>query len=392
MRCKVIMAVILWMIAFWRIPVSADASEPKQRQEQKQQTQEQTEAIRNNLVEQLQLDEIEGFLENNFADNKMGFEELVKSLASGNTKQIWESIFQMISDRFFYEFRHTKSTMVHILLLVIIAAVFHNFSNVFSNSQVSEIGFYVLYMLLITICINSFRVLITSTVDGIGGLLSFLKLLSPVYFLAVAIATGSATSVAFYHVILILVCIVEMLIQSILLPIVQIYIVIRVLNNLSAEAYLSKLAELLQTVITWSLRTLLGSVIGINLVQGLLNPAIDAVKRSVITRSGEAIPIIGNAIGGTAEVILGTAVLLKNGIGVAGAIICVVLCMSPVIQMMVVTLMYKLVAALTQPISDNRIVECISSMSDGTAILLKVLLTSCTLFLITIAMVAVTTT
>ena len=112
----------------------------------------------------------------------------------------------------------------------------------------------------------------------------------------------------------------------------------------------------------------------------------------MITRGGEAIPIIGDAIGGTAEVVLGTAVLLKNGIGVAGAVICVIICMSPVVQMTVVTLMYKFVAALVQPISDKRIVECISGMADGTTVLLKVLLTSCTLFLITIAVVAVTTT
>lgn len=344
------------------------------------------------IINKFQLGEIEEFLENSFPANKIGFEEMVNSLVSGDIRQICETFFQCVSDQFFYEFRFTKSTMVHILLIVIIAAIFHNFSNVFQNGQVSEIGFYVLYMLLITICVNSFRILMTSTIDGLGGLLTFLKLLAPVYFLAVAFATGSATSVAFYNVILILVCVVEMLIQTILLPLVQVYMVIRVLNNLTTEAYLSKLGELLQTVITWTLRTLLGSVIGVNLIQGLLSPAIDSIKRSVITRGGEAIPIIGDAIGGTAEVVLGTAVLLKNGIGVAGAVICVIICMSPVVQMTVVTLMYKFVAALVQPISDKRIVECISGMAEGTAVLLKVLVTSCTLFLITIAVVAVTTT
>lgn len=345
-----------------------------------------------NMMDNFQLDEIELFLEKYFATSKMGFEEMIKSLVSGDIKQILETFFQMVSDQFFYEFRMTKSVMVHILIIVIIAAVFHNFSNVFQNSQVSEMGFYVLYMLLITICINSFRLLVSSTLEGIGGLLTFLKLLAPVYFLAVAITTGSATAIAFYNMVLILVCIVEMLIQSILLPLVQVYIVIRVLNNLSTEEYLSKLGELLQTIITWSLRTLMGSVIGINLIQGLLNPAIDSVKRSVITRGGEAIPIIGDVIGGTTEVVLGTAVLLKNGMGITGAIICVILCMAPVVQMAVVTLLYKVVAALIQPISNKRIVECISGMADGTSILLRVLITSCTLFLVTIAVVAVTTT
>jgi len=91
-------------------------------------------------------------------------------------------------------------------------------------------------------------------------------------------------------------------------------------------------------------------------------------------------------------VLLGTTVLIKNGIGVAGAIICIAICMAPVVQMAVVTLMYKLTAALIQPISEKRIVGCVSSMADGSEILLRVIFTSGVLFLITIAMVANTTT
>lgn len=373
---KVILFLFLCMFLF---PATVCAAEPQIE-------------VQESIINQFQFGEIEDFIEKNFPDKKVGFEEMVKSLVSGDVGETLETFGRMLSEQFLHEFRITKSTMIHVLMIAIMAAVFHNFSSVFQKGQVSEIGFYVLYMLLITICLNSFRVLVTSTIDGLGGLMEFLKLLGPVYFLAVAIATGSTTSIAFYNVVLILVCIVEMVIQSLLLPLVQIYMVIRVLNNLSVEEYLSKLGELLQTIIVWSLRMLLGSVLGINVIQSLLNPAIDSVKRSVLTRGGEAIPIIGDVLGGATEVVLGTAVLLKNGIGVAGAIICVVLCMSPVVQMTIVTLMYKLVAALIQPISDKRIVECISSMADGTTMLLRVLFTSCLLFLITIAMVAVTTT
>ena len=188
--------------------------------------------------------------------------------------------------------------------------------------------------------------------------------------------------------ILLLIYMVELVIQSILIPLVQMYLMVRILNHLSPEGYLSKFGELLKTVLVWSLRVLLGAVMGMNLVQGLLNPAIDSVKRSVLTRGGEAIPVIGNLVGGTAEVVLGTAKLIQNGIGAAGAIICVIICLAPVIEMFVVMLLYKLTAALIQPISDKRIVGCISSVADGAELLLRILLTSAILFLITIAMVA----
>ena len=336
--------------------------------------------------------EMEDFISHIFPNEKMGFREMVQGLISGEIEFTGEFLWNLVSKQFFYEFKNTKSALVHVLAIVIIAAVFRNFSGVFQNNQISEMCFYVLYMLLITICLNSFRILIAAATSGLSSLLEFLKLLGPVYFMAVALATGSVTSIAFYNMILILICIVELVIQSFLIPLVQVYMVIRILNDLSTEEYLSKFGELLHTVIVWILRTMLGAVIGINLIQGLLAPAIDSVKRSILLRGGEAIPIIGDVIGGASEVLLGTTVLIKNGIGVAGAIICIAICMAPVVQMAVVTLMYKLTAALIQPISEKRIVGCVSSMADGSEILLRVIFTSGVLFLITIAMVANTTT
>lgn len=343
------------------------------------------------IFSQFDFGELDQFVKKLFPDEKISFKDTILGLISGEIEISAELFVDMFLDQFTYEIRNTKTTLVHILILAIIAAVFHNFSDVFRNSQVSELSFYVLYMLLITICLNSFRILTMSALNGIGTLLEFLQLLGPVYFLAVAITNGSVTSVAFYNLILFLIYIVEILIQNLLLPLVQVYMVIRILNDLSYEEYLSKFADLLQTIITWSLRSVLSGVVGINLIQGLLSPAIDSVKRSVLMKGGESLPIIGDAIGGVTEVLLGTAVLIRNGIGVAGAIICIAICLSPVIQMAVSVLLYKLTAALIQPVSEKRIVGCISSMADGATILLRIIFTSCLLFLITIAMVAATT-
>ena len=94
---------------------------------------------------------------------------------------------------------------------------------------------------------------------------------------------------------------------------------------------MSRFTELIETVVSWTLKTLLALVIGLNTIQGLIAPAVDSVKRSALTRGVEAIPGVGDAIGGTAEVILGTAVVVKNGIGIAGAIICFALCAVPLV-------------------------------------------------------------
>ena len=349
------------------------------------------EDVQEELFAKFDFTEIDEMLDEIFPEEKLGFQEMITGLITGEIKLSFDTIKSFLWDQLAYELDSSKSGMIHILILVIIAAVFANFSGVFKSTQVSEISFIMLYMLLITICLENFRVLVECATENVGRLTEFMKLLGPIYFLAVAFATGSSTSVTFYHIVLLLIFFIEILIANFLIPLTQIYLVIRILGELSPEIHFTKFAELIETVVSWCLKTLLATVIGLNVIQGLLSPAIDSVKRSVLTRGGEAIPFIGDIFGGVTEVVLGTAVLIKNGIGVAGMVICLVVCVSPLLQLAITTLMYQLVAALIQPISDKRMVDCISGVAEGTKMLLKIVFEVAILFLITIAVVATTT-
>ena len=388
MRVKgIILCIFIVILGCFFSPRTVYATEIRDKDEQAELQKEAEETI----WKEFEFSEIEDLLDDIFPEKKTDFQDLIKKMLSGQTEPSLQVIGEMISDQFFYEWKSSKAGMVHILLIVIVAAVFTNFSNVFQNKQISEISFYVLYLLLITIGLNSFRILIVSASENLERLIGFMKVLGPVYFLAVAFAAGSSTSILFYNLVLLLIYLVELVILNFLIPFVQVYIVVKVMNNLSEEDYLSKFAELCETVIAWTLKTLLAGVTGVNIIQGLLSPAIDSLKRSVVGRSAEAIPVVGDAIGGVTEVMLGTAVLIKNGIGVAGALVCIGICLVPIIQMAVVTLLYKLIAAMIQPVSDKRIVGCISSIADGSQMLLRIIFTTGVLFLLTIAVVTATT-
>ena len=348
-------------------------------------------SIENELFAEFDFSEIDQMLEDIFPGEKVGFLEMVTKLISGELDFSLEVIKEFVWNQFAFELSNSKSGLIHILLLIIVAAIFANFSSVFKSKQVSEIGFSMMYMFLLTVCLSNFHILVQSVAENLQKLMRFMEVLGPVYFLAVGMARGSMTSVAFYQLILVLIFLVELLILNFLLPAVKIYFIVKIIGEFSPEIPLSKFAEFLETIVNWSLKTLTASIIGINVIQGLLMPAIDSVKRSVLLKSGEAIPMIGDLIGGSTEIVLGTAVLIKNGIGIVGMIICLVVCLPPLIQMGVTALLYQLVSAVAQPISDKRMVNCIGSVADGSKMLLKITATIGILFLLTIAVVAATT-
>lgn len=347
--------------------------------------------IQEEILSRFDFDEIDASLKELFPEERLEFRSVLEDVLSGDLTLTAELFNQLIADQFTYAVRTGKDQLVHMLMIALIAAVFSNFSKVFQSRQLSEISFYALYLLMIALALNTFSAVTKWVESGIEALTSFMGVFCPLYFAAVAVAKGSVTAVAFYQLVLFLIYLVELLISSILLPAIHIYMLVRVLNDLSLEGYLTKFAELIELCVSWSLKTLLACVVGINVIQGMISPAIDSVKRSILTRGAEAIPGVGDALGGMAEVAVGTAVLVKNGIGMTGALICVSLCLVPLIQVACVALLYKLAAAVIQPVSDPRITGCVETVGEGVRLLMRVVFTTGVLFLLTVAVVSAVT-
>lgn len=378
---RVFLLVLLFLLLF---PAEVVQAAEEDLGELQQQTEER-------ILEEFDFAEIDNSLQKLFPEQKIRFGDLTEAMMRGDLEETGTLLLRYIEDQFTYEFRSNRRNLVYMLLIAIVAAVFTNFSSAMQNRQVSEISFYVLYLLLITMCLDTFRVAMAGMESRLELVLDFMRVLCPGYFLSVAIAAGSSSSLMFYNLVLALIYVVEALILRFLLPVINIYIMIQVMNYLLGEEALSEYADLIRKFISWVLKTLLGFVIGMNVIQGILTPAIDTVKRSALTKTVEAIPGIGNTFGGITDVMLGTAVLIKNGIGMAGAVILILVSVVPVVQMALLALLYKLAAALVQPVSDKRITGCIRSVSEGYELMLRVLFTTLLLFLLTIAVVAAST-
>lgn len=384
---RILFTMLLVLLVFGLGTKIVEASE----NDDMQQSDDVQEEVQTALLSEFDFSGIEKSLNRMFPQEKITFSEVVSALMSGNMEKTIRIFLGFLGDQVFYEFNYNRQNLVYVLLVALTAAVFSNFAGAFKSRQISDISFYIMYMLLITLCLTSFWTSAVGLEEKLSMLVDFMRVLCPSYFLAVAFASGSVTSIFFYNVILFLIYVVELVIVRFLLPVVNIYIMVLVLGNLTGEDFLSEFAGLIRKIVTWTLKTLLICVVSVNVIQGLLAPAIDAVKRSALTRTAEALPWVGNAVGGAAEIVLGTAVLIKNGIGMAGAVISVAICAVPILQMLIMAFMYKLAAALVQPVSDKRITACISGVSEGYEIMVRIIFTTGMLFLLTVAIVAAST-
>lgn len=370
--------------------VHAEGEEAQERVTQEDATKLSEDAAES-LFDELDTDQIDRVLKEAYSREKVRFRDVVQAMMDGEQTISPELIVDFVADTLFGLVRENRPAMLQMLLLLIVAAVFTNFSGVFQSSQIADCAFYIVYILLIAVCLTGFSSTTETVEQGLETLLTFMKVLAPAYFLCMTAATGSVSGMGFYQLILILIYLVELVIVRFVLPLVHVYLMVQILNYLSGEEYLSKTGELLETLISWVMKTMLACVTGVSVIQGILSPAIDQVKRSVWTKGAEMLPGIGDAIGGVTEVVLGTAVLIKNAVGMAGAVLAVGICLLPILNMGVLTILYKAMAAVVQPISDKRIVEVLSSMGNACRMLFSIIFTTSILFLVTIAVTAAST-
>ena len=139
---------------------------------------------------------------------------------------------------------------------------------------------------------------------------------------------------------------------------------------------LGKMAELIETVISWGLRTLLGVAAGLQVVRGLVAPVMDSLKRSAVGKTAGALPGIGSAVNAVTELVLTTAVLVRNSLGIALLLVILAVGARPLVRYGLLSLTYRFLAAAAQPVSDKRLVEAFGTMAEGCALLMRILFTA----------------
>ena len=335
-----------------------------------------TDNVTDKLLSDMSLQQVQTLMDEMLGENSFSIGTALKNMINGNTVFSKEAVQQFLRGLFFDRLEQERGNFLRILLLVLAAAVFSNFAAVFENSQIGDVSFYMVYLLLFTILMNSYQQLGVSLGKQLEWITQFMKGLAPAYFVAVCAATGAVTASMFYQGVLLLVWLVEWLLLTLILPGANLYVLLCLVNHLSKEDMLSKMAELLETLISWSLKTMLGAVLGLQAVRGLVAPAMDAIKRTAIGKTAGAIPAVGNAVNVVTELILTGALLVKNCLGAVAVIVLLLVGAGPVLHYGFLSISYRFLGAVAQPVSDKRLVGCLGTMGEGCAMLLRIMLTA----------------
>lgn len=339
------------------------------------------------LPDYLELSDLEEKLRGMTDFSDLSFSDLVLELLQGKLPsgisglwgEVWRLLFSYLGGQ--------KQLAVQILLIALFSAVCTNFIRVFENSQIADISFYMMYLLIGTLLIGAFAEMQVLTVNTLKSLFQFVTLLLPAYVVTIVFSAGSVSAFGFYELTLLSVHILQLLFIKMVLPLIQIYVVFLFFNQLTQEDLFSQASEFLKTLLEWILKTTTAILVGLQTIQCLVAPAVDTLKNSTAHRIVKALPGVGGLMDSAAETIAGSALVIKNAVGVAGMIVVLLICLLPFLKLGLSVLLFRLLCALLQPISEKRMVDCIRSFSDGVMLLMKTMLAGLAVFLVSLAMI-----
>lgn len=326
-----------------------------------------------------------------FSGYEFDLAELLELLLKGKITDATKLLFQNFGQMVTGEWKSMMQVVVLLLCLGILSALLMNLTELLESRQIADVGFYVVYLFLILILLKVFGMVSDMAQNLITDMLTFMKLFMPVYFMAVGVAKGVTTALLYYQFVLALIYGIEAALSAFVMPLIKAYIFLAIMNGLWMEERLHMLMELTKRIIGYLLKLSFAAVTGISLIQTMITPVIDSLRLSAVQKSISLIPGIGNIGEGVAEMMLGSAVLIKNSIGVLAVLLLILLCALPAAKIWILSMALKFAAALSNMLGDRRITGCMDRVGEGSLLVLRTLLTAGGLFLVTIAIAAMTT-
>lgn len=341
--------------------------------------------------EQMDMDAVTGDFERLFPSFSFDARAVFADIMNGQLPEALKKLGEGLAGSVFFQKGELRTLFLTILVLGVTAALFSNFADLFRDHQVSDLAFYFVYLLLIAVLLKFFSVTSNIARDMLNGVTTFMKLYIPTYMLAVGSASGAVSAAAYYQLLLAAVYLIEWGYLTILLPFVYIYVLLVVINGIWMEEKLALLLELSEKVIKGSVKASVWLVTGFTLLQSMISPVIDSLEFSAVKKALSSMPGVGSLTESMFEMVIGSAVLVKNSIGLYLTLILIALCAVPVIKIALLSCVMKLSAALVGIVSDKRLTNCVSRVGEGNLMLLRIVLTSVGMFMIQMAVISYST-
>lgn len=299
--------------------------------------------------------------------------ELLEDLLSGAHTADWKQWVRAFIDLLGGHVKEYVSLMIQVVALAVLSRFFSGLELNFGEGSAGSIGFLCVYGVLVMLLLQSFQLAYKETREVLGRMQTVSLYMMPA-MAAVAVAGGYALSSTLQSELMtggfsLLLTVMKQIIATGILGVT----IIEIVNYISPRAVLSHLTSLVRTVLEKGMKAACGLYLFLMGTCSVVAPAADKALYKASSAVLSSVPVVGSAVSGAVESVMAGSMLVKNGIGAAGCMALLCLCLVPVARLTAIWLIYRLLAAFLAPVVDERVVKLLTVLARSTAMLLGLL-------------------
>jgi len=322
-------------------------------------------------------------------DNLDPVEYIKTYIKDGKGNISFDTILNTVLSIVFKEVKSVLKLVVSIVTISIICSLLKNLQDAFSDESISQVAFYACYALIIMILSKSFIISISVAKEVITNISDFMSALLPILITMISLSGGITSAATLDPIVLGSVIFIPKVYSNIIIPMILMGFVLEFANNISEEHKITSLCNLLKQCIIWFQGIIITVFIGLLTIRGITSTTIDAVTlKTAKFAVDNFIPIVGKAFSDAITSVAGYSLIIKNAVSAIGLIVILLILLHPLIKLILMTFIYKLSAALIEPISDARITKSLEAAGNSMILITSCVLTVSLMFFILIAIMA----
>lgn len=293
-------------------------------------------------------------------------ENIINNLVKGNANINAHSLINRIVIYILNEAYKNTSIIIKIFIITALCSVLQSMQTSFFKKSVGELAFYTCYIVLISLLLVTYKYAAATVSGVIDSMVAFMHSTIPSLILLLS-GSGNIVSAGILKPITVAATeIGATSLKNTVVPLIYFTFVASIVSNISENIHINRVHSFLKQLCNWAIGGIITVFVAIISLQGALGATVDGVSSKTTKFAiGAFIPVVGKYLADAADTIIGCTLLIKNAAGIAAMLGVIAICIIPILKIIALITVYRIGEILIEPISDRRIVQCVTQMGSS---------------------------
>ena len=315
----------------------------------------------------------------------------VYSIISGENAVSYSSFFASVFSIFVDLIVKYLPMLSLIVAIGVISNLLNGIKSKFNEKSTSGLIHFVCFLAVVVLTIGMISSISKMSVSSVNSMVSQMNAIFPI-LLTLMIGIGATASAGvFQPIVAIISTYVADFFTYLILPLFMVSFVFGIINNLTDNIKLDKFNSFISSLFKWCVGLAFTLFFAVFTIQGISAGTFDSLSiRTTKYTIKSYIPIMGGYLSDGMDLILSSTILIKNAVGLVGILMIISTIISPLIEIVVFSLLLKLVSAILQPMGNNKTSNFLMSTSKSITMLSSCIIAVGFMYLISVGLVMTT--